>query len=97
MTEELVVRTIGHSDHDFADFVRLLRDHDITLVVDVRSQPYSRWTPQFNREALARRLQNEGLAYRFMGDTLGGRPFPRSWHIRSRGIRHRKVKREAYL
>jgi uncharacterized protein (DUF488 family) len=42
--------------------------------VDVRSQPYSRWAHQFNRETLARDLQDAGIGYRFMGDALGGHP-----------------------
>ncbi|MCG2770205.1 MAG: DUF488 domain-containing protein [Anaerolineae bacterium] len=68
------IYTVGHSDHTTAAFVDLLGRHGITLVVDVRSQPYSRWTPQFNRETLARDLQPTGIAYRHMGDVLGGRP-----------------------
>jgi len=72
--EDLLIYTIGHSDHDLSTFLGLLRRHGITLLVDVRSQPYSRWTPQFNRETLARDLQDSGMAYQFMGDVLGGRP-----------------------
>ena len=52
----------------------LLRQHDIALVVDVRSQPYSRWMHHFNRELLAHDLREAGIDYRFMGDRLGGRP-----------------------
>ena len=74
MPEDLPIYTIGHSDHTTAAFVDLLDQHGITLVVDVRSQPYSRWTSQFNRETLARDLDDAGIAYRFMGDELGGRP-----------------------
>jgi uncharacterized protein (DUF488 family) len=74
MPKDLLIHTVGHSDHTTAVFVDLLRRHGITLVVDVRSQPYSRWAPQFNRETLARDLQGAGIAYRFMGDALGGRP-----------------------
>ena len=74
MSEELLIYTIGHSDHDTGEFIALLRQHSITLVVDVRSRPYSRWAHQFNRETLARDLEDAGIAYRFMGDVLGGRP-----------------------
>jgi uncharacterized protein (DUF488 family) len=74
MPEDLLIHTVGHSDHTTATFVDLLRDHGIALVVDVRSQPYSRWAPQFNRGTLARDLEDAGIAYRFMGDALGGRP-----------------------
>lgn len=74
MPEELLIHTIGHSDHETSGFAELLRRHGITLVVDVRSQPYSRWMPEFNREILAHDLRAEGMAYEFMGDALGGRP-----------------------
>ncbi len=72
------IHTIGHSDHELPAFLDLLRRHSISLVIDVRSQPYSRWAPQFNRETLARALQEAGLSYRFMGDSLGGRPADRA-------------------
>lgn len=71
---DLVIHTIGHSNHTTAALVDLLGRHEITLVVDVRSQPYSRWAHQFNRETLARDLQDAGIVYQFMGDALGGRP-----------------------
>ncbi len=66
--------TIGHSHHAIGAFLALLQQHEITLVVDVRSQPYSRWAPQFNREALQRALEAAGLRYRDLGALLGGRP-----------------------
>jgi len=68
------VYSIGHSDHEPEVFIALLRRHGVTTVVDVRSQPYSRWVPQANREVLAHALEEAGLTYVFMGETLGGRP-----------------------
>lgn len=70
----LTVYTLGHSKHEWGMFLDLLQRHAITLVADVRSRPYSRWSPQFNREALARALREAGLGYQFLGDALGGRP-----------------------
>ncbi len=74
MTQDPLIYTIGHANHEVADFIDMLRQHAISLVVDVRSQPYSRWASQFNRELLAHDLEVAGIAYRFMGDALGGRP-----------------------
>jgi len=74
MPRATTVFTIGHSDHDMETFIGLLHQHDITLVVDVRSQPYSRWASWFNRESLEDELESESFGYRFMGDALGGRP-----------------------
>jgi uncharacterized protein (DUF488 family) len=74
MSEQVPIYTIGHSDHTTEAFLDLVSQHDITRVIDVRSQPYSRWAPQFNRETLKRSLEDAGIAYCFMGDVLGGRP-----------------------
>jgi uncharacterized protein (DUF488 family) len=54
--------------------VGLLRQHGIELVVDVRSSPYSRYVPHANRESLARTLESAGIAYRWLGQLLGGKP-----------------------
>jgi uncharacterized protein (DUF488 family) len=66
--------TVGHSDHDWDGFIALLRQAGVTAVADVRSQPYSRRQPHFNREALQRGLAAHSIAYLFLGDELGGRP-----------------------
>ncbi len=75
-----VIYSIGHSNHETGAFIALLRRHGLSTLVDVRSQPYSRWVPQANRETLARALQAAGLTYVFMGDSLGGRPATPSLH-----------------
>ena len=71
---ETRVLTVGHSNHPPETFVSLLQQHDVTTLADVRSTPYSRFNPQFNRKSLDAALQTHGIAYRFMGHALGGRP-----------------------
>src|ERR1017187_1014985 len=56
--------TIGHSTRTLDEFVALLRQVDVTLLVDVRSIPRSRMTPQFNRDTLPDSLAAEGIGYR---------------------------------
>jgi len=65
--------TIGHSDHAMAKFIALLKLHAVSVLVDVRSRPYSRHHAQFNRETLAEALRTNGIDYKFMGDELGAR------------------------
>ncbi|MBO0698115.1 MAG: DUF488 domain-containing protein [Zavarzinella sp.] len=65
--------TIGHSDHSAEVFLDLLRSHGVTALADVRSSPYSRRHPQFNREALAAELERAGVRYVFLGAELGAR------------------------
>jgi len=67
------VYTIGHSNGTTERLLALLNQHGITAVADVRSQPYSRFNPQFNREALASDLKKSGLDYVFLGQELGAR------------------------
>lgn len=66
--------TIGHGALPIAEFIGLLREHGIRHVVDVRSEPYSRFAPQYNRADLASSLADHGIEYTFLGQALGGRP-----------------------
>ena len=67
------VLTIGHSTHALEAFVALLQRHHVTAVADVRSAPYSRFNPQFNRDSFADALDAQGIRYVYLGDSLGGR------------------------
>jgi uncharacterized protein (DUF488 family) len=68
------IYTVGHSNHDSDRFLALLLGRGIDLLVDVRSSPYSRCVPQANREILPRALANSRIGYRWMGESLGGKP-----------------------
>jgi uncharacterized protein (DUF488 family) len=65
------VMTIGHSTHTLAEFIRLLKAHEATYVVDVRTIPRSRHNPQFNKTSLPRSLKKAGVNYVHMPG-LGG-------------------------
>lgn len=66
--------TLGHSNHSTTTFLGLLAAHDLQVVVDVRSAPYSRHVPHFNKRDLAALLERNGYRYLFMGDCIGGKP-----------------------
>jgi len=72
MERERVIYTIGHSTHELQDFVDLLRQHGVTAVADVRSQPYGR-LEHFRRENLTAELKAVGIGYVFLGRELGAR------------------------
>ena len=74
MSEQPVLFTVGHSNHSEEHFVNLLEQHAIQVLADVRTQPFSRYTPHFNRESLQDTLRVKRIKYLFMGDQLGGRP-----------------------
>ena len=66
------VFTLGHSTRPIGDFLDLLREHGVQVLVDVRRYPGSRRHPQYSREALAASLQEAGIHYMHEPD-LGGR------------------------
>jgi uncharacterized protein (DUF488 family) len=68
------VFTIGHSTHSWERFAALLRSANVTAVADVRTSPYSRHFPHFNRDDLREELRLDGISYVFLGRELGGRP-----------------------
>jgi uncharacterized protein (DUF488 family) len=68
-----MIYTIGHSNHPVAHFLKLLQGQGVTLLADVRSTPYSRFNPQFRRDALAQALAEHSIEYLFLGEELGAR------------------------
>jgi len=64
--------TVGHSTHTAHALVALLQAYGIELVADVRSFPVSRKNPQHNREVLSEALARSGIAYEWLGESLGG-------------------------
>lgn len=68
--------TIGHSTRTLDDLVEALRSFGVRMLVDIRTVPRSRHTPQFNREELARRLPRRRIRYRHLPG-LGGLRRPR--------------------
>lgn len=65
--------TIGYASHTFESFVKLLNQNNITYLLDVRSTPYSKYAPHFNRNTLPNILKERNIAYSFMGEYFGAR------------------------
>ena len=66
--------TIGHSSHSLEKFIHLIEENGIMTLVDVRTAPYSRYNPQFNKENLENTLSDHNIEYAYAGNYLGGRP-----------------------
>lgn len=73
--------TVGHSKHSAGAFVALLKKHDITAIADVRSDPYSKFNPQFNRESIQNVLGEHTISYVFLGQELGARRDERECYV----------------
>ena len=68
------IHTVGHSNLSAESLVGMLKPRGIAQVIDVRSTPYSRHVPHFNRDNIRATLERNGTGYTHMGDALGGRP-----------------------
>ena len=68
-----IIYSIGYATHTIESFIDTLKKFNITAIADVRSQPYSKFKPEFNRENLKQALINNGIEYVFLGDNVGAR------------------------
>ena len=75
---ETTIYSIGHGNKKIEDFLVELKSFEIKFLLDIRSKPFSKWNPQFNRNELKFKLEENGIKYVFVGDTLGGLPEDRS-------------------
>lgn len=75
------VYTIGYGSRSLDDLARVLQAHGIGYVLDVRSAPYSRFKPEFSKDALEAGLRGQGIRYLYLGDQLGGRPADRDCYV----------------
>ena len=65
--------TIGYSTYSLESFLRVLEKYSINAIADVRSIPYSKFKPDFNRDFLEGYLSKKKMAYVFLGDNCGAR------------------------
>lgn len=73
-----LLMTLGHGKRTIDDVIARLNEHHVAFLVDVRSVPWSRFQPDFSRDALQQRLPASGISYLFLGEELGGRPKDRT-------------------
>jgi len=64
--------TIGHSNLEINDFLDLLCTHNVDVIADVRSMPFSQYVPHFNKDILPKHLRKKNIKYVYLGQELGG-------------------------
>ncbi|MDE0401188.1 MAG: DUF488 domain-containing protein [Candidatus Poribacteria bacterium] len=89
------IYTIGYGSRSIAELIEVLHQHEIAYLIDVRSAPYSRYKPEFSKATLANELEQKGIRYVFMGDTLGGRPDDETCYVNGK-VDYEKVKATAF-
>jgi len=85
------LRTIGHSNHSAEHFRGLLSQHNVEVLVDVRSWPHSRYVDWVDRLRIAEVTHSAGARYLFLGKELGGRPEAAEFYDRDGHVLYGKV------
>ena len=85
------IYTIGYGSRSIEELIKVLHQHEIVYLIDVRSAPYSRYKPEFSKTPLANELEQQGIRYVFMGDALGGRPDDETCYVNGK-VDYEKVK-----
>lgn len=95
MSETIPIYTIGYGSRSVEELVATLRHYNIAYLVDVRTAPYSRYKPEYSKEALAASLHAHGIRYLFLGDKLGGRPTDPACYSNGK-VDYEKVKEQPF-
>ena len=90
------VFTIGHSNHLFSKFLELIQTKNINILVDVRSSPYSKYSPHFNKKPLQKALEINNIKYVYLGNKIGGKPRDKKFYHDDKLVYHRLEKDEKY-
>lgn len=76
--KDTTIYSIGHGNKDIEEFIAELKSFSIQYLLDIRSKPFSKWSPQYNQNELKSELEKNNIKYVFLGNTLGGLPDDRS-------------------
>src|SRR5437762_2305713 len=87
--------SIGHSNHSLTVFMDLLKQHAVELLLDIRSDPYSRHVPQFTSGSLRSAATVDGIGYLYMGNELGGKPKDRRFYDATGHVDYRQLSQTA--
>lgn len=88
--------TIGYGARDMGAFLAVLEAYGIEYLVDIRTSPYSKYKPEFSKNALKYALEAQGIRYVFMGDRLGGQPKERECYTGGK-VDYEKVARQPFF
>ncbi len=76
--------SVGHSNKSYEDFLSELKHFNIRKIIDVRSVPYSKYNPHFNKEAISKFLKTNNIEYEYLGNLLGGMPRNKNIYIQGK-------------
>lgn len=76
--KDTTLYSIGHGNKTIDVFIEELKAFDIEYLIDIRSKPFSKWSPHFNQNEIKHFLEKNAIKYVYLGDILGGLPQDRT-------------------
>ncbi|WP_276132321.1 DUF488 family protein [Polluticoccus soli] len=76
-----MIYSIGYGNRNNAHFLSLLEQFNIQILIDIRTNPVSRFQPNYSKKRLEDYLSQNGVKYVFMGAELGGKPKDQSLYL----------------
>ncbi len=84
--------TIGHSNYEINYFINIVKKYKINCIVDVRSIPYSKYSPQYNKENIKKLLKINKINYIYMGKEFGAMRTAKTLYTKEGYVDFEKVK-----
>ena len=94
--EKSTLYSIGHGNKSIETLIEELKHFDINYLIDIRSKPYSKYNPQFNRNDIKFSLEKTNIIYTYMGDVLGGLPDDNSCYTNGH-VDYNKLKEKEFF
>lgn len=76
----MTLYTIGYSGYSRDEFLKEIRRHSIDCIVDVRSNPHSRYFSDYDKESIALFLKDNQILYRHYDKEFGARQEDRRYY-----------------
>jgi len=76
--KQSTIYSIGHGNKTIEQFIDEIKLYNIEYLIDVRTTPYSKWNPHFNKNELIYALKENNIKYIYLGDKIGGLPSDKS-------------------
>jgi uncharacterized protein (DUF488 family) len=90
------IYSIGHGNKSIKKFIEELQSFKVEYLFDVRSKPYSKYNPHFNKSLLETELAQIGITYVYLGDHLGGLPSDITCYVKGK-VDYEKIKNKEFF
>ena len=88
--------TIGYGNRSIQAFIQVVKKYEIEIVIDVRTNPFSRYNPDYRLSKFELHLINNDVAYLFLGKELGGKPADQSCYSKGE-VDYKKIQNKDFF